>query len=499
MDRESLRQQLETMWAEVHDLSRVVYLLEWDQETCLPSAGRPERAAQLGTVVALRHRAITQPKLGEVIAEILATEPADSELAVQAARAKWEVDRAVRVPESLARAIAEAQSRGATIWKDARRDANFAHFAPALSTLVELRREEADAIRPDGPRYDALLDGYEPGMTESELVPLFAHLRDALVPLVETVREASPIDQSPLRGDYPMAGQRSFSMAMAEACGFDFNAGRLDAATHPFCVGIGTGDTRLTWRWEDDDFRPGLFGVLHETGHGIYDQNLPAAHARTPIGDAVSLGIHESQSRLWENHVGRNESFWRWALPRLRETFPAADFTLDQLWPILHVVEPSLIRVEADETTYNLHIVIRFELERQLIGGTLEVADLPTAWNEAYHELLGIRPANDAEGVLQDIHWSAGMFGYFPTYTLGTMAAAQLYAAADRDLGDLDVKMAQGDLAPLFDWLNDKIYRHGSRYAAGQLIERATGKALAADDLLDHLRRSAARAYDLTL
>jgi len=302
------------------------------------------------------------------------------------------------------------------------------------------------------------------------------------------------IEMAPVRGHFPAERQVDFGRRAATALGFRFDQGRLDPSTHPFCIGLAPTDVRMTYRLQEDDFRPCLFGILHEAGHGLYEQGLPEAWHRTPIGEPASLGVHESQSRLWENHVGRSRGFWRWAGPVFEETF-ATRLDLDALWRSLHTVEPSLIRVEADEATYNLHVVVRFEIERRLLRGEIPVADLPEAWNRLYEETLGIRPPDDAAGVLQDIHWSQGSFGYFPTYTLGTMTAAQLFAAAQAELGDLEEAFAEGDFAPLLVWLRENVHAHGSRYRAAELVERVTGRPLAPDDLLDYLKRTIDEVY----
>jgi carboxypeptidase Taq len=498
--RPSPEPRLAELWGEIRDLQAAEELLDWDQETYMPPGGQQARGRTAATLAGLRHRRLTSPELQEVLAaceEAAAAGPEGEVLAAQVHSARLDVDRAVRLPESLVQALARARSSCGAAWRQAREAADFGLLAAELRRLVGLKREEAAALAPEGGLYDALLQQFEPGATQAQLVPLFADLRRRLVPLVEAVRQTGRvIDESPARGRFDRSGQLAFGRGLAEALGFDFEHGRIDASTHPFCLGVDRTDVRLTWRYQEDDFRPAVFGILHETGHGLYEQGLPERWDRTPLGRHVSLGVHESQSRLWENHVGRSRGFWRWALPRFRETFPgAAAPDLDALWAALHTVKPSLIRVEADEATYNLHIVIRFELERALIAGDLEVDDLPGAWNDLYRELLGLVPPDDALGVLQDIHWPQGMFGYFPTYTLGTLAAAQLFAAAERDLGDLEEAFARGELRPLLGWLREKIHRAGSRWPAPELIERATGRPLGADDLMTHLETHAAAVY----
>jgi carboxypeptidase Taq len=496
MNIENAERRLYALWGEIRDLHSVKDLLDWDQETYMPAGGVEARARMASTVAAIKHQRLISPELRDVLA-VCAEAPQGSVLAAQVRCAHLEVDRAVRMPESLVRALAEASAKGGASWQKARAASDFALFENDLRHLVELRRQEAAAMRDSGNAYDAMLHRFEPGATEASLVPLFRELRDALTPLVRSVAESgATVDESPASGDFPEDLQERFSRQLAAAIGFDFDVGRIDRSTHPFCVGINPTDVRMTWRCQANDFRSAVFGILHESGHGLYEQGLPAEWIRTPICDAISLGIHESQSRLWENHVGRSRGFWRWAFPRYREAFPDAPETdVESLWPLLHTVRPSLIRVEADEATYNLHVIVRFEIERKIFTGDLEVEELPAAWDDLYEELLGIRPGNAAEGVLQDVHWSQGMFGYFPTYTLGNVIAAQLYEAAARDLGDLEGLFAEGEFAPLLDWMRERIHRHGGRYTAAELVERATGKPLSADDLLAYLRRTTEEVY----
>jgi carboxypeptidase Taq len=496
MDIEKAERRLYALWGEIRDLRSAEDLLMWDQETYMPAGGVEARATTLATLAGIKHQRLTDPELGEVL-EVCAAAPQDSVLAAQVHSARHEVDRAVRVPEELERALAEAAARGSAAWQKARAAADFRLFEGELRRLVELKREEAAAIGPGGKAYDALLHRFEPGATAARLAPLFGELEEALKPLVqEVVASGVEVDESPARGRYTAQRQERFGRQLAAAIGFDFETGRLDGSTHPFCIGIDRRDVRMTWRCQTDDFRPALFGVLHESGHALYEQGLPAEWDRTPLAEAASYGVHESQSRLWENHVGRSRGFWRWAHPRYRKAFPGAPASeADTLWPLLHTVRPSLIRVEADETTYNLHIVARFEVEQALFDGRIEVEDLPAFWDDRHEELLGLRPADAAEGVLQDIHWSQGMFGYFPTYTLGTLMGAQLFAAAGRELGDLEAAFAEGEFRPLLDWLRDKVHRHGSRYQAPELVERATGRPLAAADLLAYLRGTAQEVY----
>ncbi|MCP3964682.1 MAG: carboxypeptidase M32 [bacterium] len=500
MDLSTAERRFRELWGDIRDLISVGDLLEWDQETQMPAGGVESRAKMVATLEGLKHRALNAPELHEALDTCAESAPEGSLLAAQVRSARLDVDRAVKVPASLTREIAEARVGGLETWRRAREAADFDLFAGHLEKLVELRRQEAAALDPGGNAYDAMLHLFEPGAKEADLEPLFADLREKLTPLVQAVIERAPqVDETPAAGDFPADRQHAFCRRLATAIGFDFDSGRLDLSTHPFCIGIARQDVRMTWRYDPRDFRSAVFGVLHESGHGLYEQGLPADQRGMPVGDAVSLGVHESQSRLWENHVGRSRGFWSWALPHYREAFPdAPEVDVDRMWPLLHTVRPSFIRVEADEATYNLHIAVRFEIERALLARKLEVRDLPEAWDDLYEQLLGIRPENAADGVLQDIHWAQGMFGYFPTYTLGTMAAAQLFAAAGRDLGDLEAMFAAGEFQPLLDWLRENVHRHGSRWQAPELIERATGSPLAADDLLAYLRQTTEEVYGVS-
>jgi carboxypeptidase Taq len=487
-------------WADIAALDHASGLLGWDQETYLPPKGRADRGHALAALAGLRHERLTDPALADAAERAAAHAEPGSVLEAHVREARRAITHATAVPESLARHLAEQESRSLAAWQAARAEDDFAAFEPELAEIVRLNREKAQALVAAGVAdrpYDAMLDQFEPGATEAQLVPIFETLRAELTPLVAAVADSGvTIDESPARGDFPRAAQQAFAHDIAEAIGYDLDAGRIDEAAHPFTSAFGIGDVRITWRFEPDDFRPGLLITMHEVGHALYEQGLDPALAHTPAGAAVSLGVHESQSRLWENQVGRSRSFWRWALPRWHRAFPdKADVDLEALWPALHPVRPSLIRVEADEVTYNLHIVARFEIERALFAGDVEAVDLPGLWDDTYEALLGLRAPSAADGVLQDIHWSMGAFGYFPTYTLGNLISAQVFSAAARDLGDLDAQFAQGEFAPLLGWLRDRIHRHGSLCSATDLVETATGAPPNAEAWLTHVRSLVADVY----
>ena len=491
-------------WADIAALGSAAAVLSWDQETQMPPKGQATRSHSLSVLAGLHHDKLTDPALLDAIdtAATAARASGDTALLDQTIAARRDVTRALAVPGDLARRTAELQSRALGIWQQARRDDDFAAFAPLLGEVVAITKERADALVDAGlgaTRYDALLDDYEPGATEEQLVPLFADLRSELTPLVKAVADSGvTVDESPARGAFSDHAQLELGRTVAAAIGYDFDAGRIDRSAHPFTTGFGQGDVRITWRSDPNDLRPGLFGIMHECGHAMYEQGLPDSYVRTPLGEAASLGIHESQSRLWENQVGRSREFWTWALPHLHEYLPeTAGVTLDGLFPALHTVTPSAVRVEADETTYNLHIIARFEMEQLLMAEAIEVEDLPEVWNSTYQELLGIRPPSDADGVMQDIHWAMGAFGYFPTYLLGNLIAAQLFDAATDAIDDLPGRIAVGDFAPLLDWLRANVHRHGRRLAAPEIVASATGRALSTEPFLAQLRDAATEIYGI--
>ncbi|MCU0708654.1 MAG: carboxypeptidase M32 [Pirellula sp.] len=476
-------------------LESTAAMLEWDEHTGMPVQAAEYRAEQLMLLSGMIHQRRTDPKIGEWLKALadssLASEP-NSPIGASIRCMRRDYDKHVRLPESLVKQIAKATSLGQQAWVLARKENAFQSFRPHLEEILSLRRQEADLLVDEGmTRYDALLDQYEEGARISTLSDLFSRLRDALVPLIH---EASLPKNQPhsscLAGLFDLDQQRSLSRWVAEQIGFDFSRGRLDETEHPFCTTLGPHDHRILTRYHSDSFSSGLFGVLHEAGHGMYEQGLPAEWYGTPAAAAASLGVHESQSRLWENHVGLSREFWQWCLPHAQERFTnLQQVTVPQMVKELNRVEPSLIRIEADEVTYNLHILIRFELEVDLINGSLSVADLPEEWNRKYQDYLGIMPTSDAVGVLQDVHWSAGLIGYFPTYTLGNMYAAMLFDAAERDIPDLKARIQIGSFLPLLEWLRDRIHVYGRRYAPMALIEKATGHSVTSQPLIDHLDR----------
>lgn len=478
-------------------------VLGWDERTCMPQHGSNHRAEQMALLARLGHEMLTAPRIGELLAQVEQSnlvKPPESDAGVIVRDMRRNYDRAVKLPARLVEELARVTTQAHQVWVKARRDNNFALFRPFLEQIVSLKREEAQAVGFKGVPYDALLDEYEPGATTREIADLFSALRGDLVPLVSAIAGSSRKPRKEiLEREYPVELQRIFGQSAAAAVGFDFEAGRLDVTTHPFCSGTGPGDCRITTRYNARHFNESFFGILHETGHGIYEQGLPRDQFGNALGSYCSLGIHESQSRFWENQVGRSRPFWEHFLPRARQTFlePLRDVTLDDWVFAINEVKPSFIRVEADEATYNMHIILRFEIEQALISGELKPADVPGVWNEKFRKSFGITPPDDRQGCLQDIHWSGGGIGYFPTYTLGNLYSAQFMEQARTDLPDLDDDFRQGEFGRLKGWLNEKIHRHGRRWWAGELCRRVTGRSLDHGPLIKYLRGKYAGLYGL--
>lgn len=484
-------------------LSSIESLLGWDERTMMPAAAGEYRAEQMTLLAGMIHRRQTDRQLGDWLGELAASPlaaDAHSDSGATIRELKREYDKKVKLPQLLVEEITRTSVLGQQAWVEARKQDDFRSLQPLLEKMVGLKRDEADALGYEECRYDALLDNYEPAARTSEVAKVLSALRDQLVPLVAAIKQSGRQPElGILERHYPTAAQREFGQRIAASFGFDFNRGRLDVTAHPFCTEAGPHDCRITTRYNERHFNEAFFGILHEAGHGMYEQGLPPDQYGLPTGVAISLGIHESQSRMWENLVGRSRAFWEYVYPLAVQEFPGAlnDVPLDAFYFAINDVRPSLIRVEADEVTYNLHILIRFELEQALINDGLRVADLPSAWNEKYRKYLGIEPPTDADGVLQDIHWSAGLFGYFATYSLGNLYAAQFFEQADRDCGGLAAEFARGQFKSLRQWLIEKIHAHGRRYTASQLIKRVTGSPMSHDALVRHLRTKFEPLYGL--
>jgi carboxypeptidase Taq len=483
---------------ELKDLSGIIGLATWDQETYMPKKADGARASQLSTLQGIYHERLVDPRLGEWLEAVT---PADADSKAMIRVLTLERDRAVKLPARLVKELALAQGDGASAWRAAREAKDFAPFKPALERLVSLRREQADAWGHDGERYDALLETYEPGMRVARLSPVLKALTQKLVPVVQKLFECPKPPSACVGKRFDQPAQWDFTLQLLKAMGFDLTAGRQDKSVHPFSGGTHPLDVRLTTRVNEDTPLPAIFGTIHEGGHGLYEQGFAETHYRTPLAAAPSMGLHESQSRLWENLVGRSRGFWSYFYPLLQVKFPAElkDVSAEAFYATVNTVSRSLIRVESDELTYNLHIVLRYELELELIRGNLAVEDLPEAWNAKMHELLGLNPANALEGVLQDIHWSGGDIGYFPTYTLGNLYSASIWKTAKEQLPGLEADIARGQLLGLREWLREKIHRQGFRYYAEDLVKHVTGHGLTDEDFMVHLKSKYGELYGVSL
>jgi carboxypeptidase Taq len=493
---------LKTRLAELSDLGRIGAILAWDQQTMMPPLGSASRAEQRSTLGRIFHERFTSDEVGRLIEAAEANgapEGSDDAELVRYARREWE--KARRIPTDLRAEITRASAMGVPAWMKAREASDFSLLVPALEHNLELRRRYIECFDGFDEPYDVLLDDFEEGMTTARVRDVLGRLRDRLVPLIAAIAErADEVDASLLHRHYPAAGQRAFVERMLGGVGFDRQAWRLDLTAHPFAVRPGVGDVRITTRWEEGDLASGLFAALHECGHGLYDSGVDPALDRSPLGRVqASMALHESQSRLWENVIGRSRPFWRHWFGPLRETFPEqlADTDAEGFYRAVNRVEPSLIRVEADEATYSLHIALRFELEQELLAERLAIADLPEAWNAGMREYLGVEVPDDARGVLQDIHWASGSFGYFPTYALGNVVAGQIWARLRAAVPDLDAQLAEGDAGPLRSWLEDNLYRHGRRRPPQETIERVCGGPMDPAPFVDYLTDKLGEIYGL--
>lgn len=501
--------ELSSEFRAIFDLGQVASLLVWDQQTMMPPGGAALRGQQLATVSGEIHRRIASERFAEILAEL----PSDGASAGPSGDAPGgltdeqlaEVRQARRIhgqeaniPAELVEAISEQTSRAQAVWVEARKDDDFGLFAPELERVFELRRRQADHLGWDAHPYDALHDLYEPGSTVAKVREVFAPVKIGIERLLAAIGDRE-VDDAMLHVEYDEAKQEQFAREAIMDFGYDFTRGRLDRADHPFAQALGRTDVRITTRYRRDYLPTALFGTMHEAGHAMYEQGISERYHRTPLGESVSLSVHESQSRLWENLIGRSRSFWEGRFPRLQELF--ADqldgVSVDAFTRAVNRVAPSLNRVEADEVTYNLHVMIRFELEVALLEGSLDVGDLPDAWNSKYAESLGVTPPDDARGCLQDIHWAVGLVGYFPTYTLGNLMSVQLFEAAQGAIDDLSGQVRRGEFAQLLAWLRENVHAHGSRYLPGDLLERATGSRLDAAPYLRYLDRKYSELYGL--
>ena len=483
---------------EIDDLAAAVKLLHWDQAVMMPPAGGPSRASAIATLQALLHERLTDPATGGLLEELAADESLDDDQRAHVRVFRRDYEKATKIPPELVKELAELEGLAYQAWTEARPASDFGILKPHLERMVELKKEEADALGWEGERYDALLDTYEPDMTTVEIEAMFAELGDGLRPLVEAVIEAAPPPPEFLTRTYDAAKQEAFSQWLVRTLAFDVNGGRLDTSPHPFTAHIAAGDVRQTTKADPRDLMMSIFATIHETGHALYEQGLPERLLGLPASRPASLGLHESQSRMWENQVGRSRAFTEFMLPHLKEHFPEELGMLapEDFYRGVNHPRRTLIRVTADELTYNLHVALRFEIEVALFRDELAVADLPDAWDAGMEKHLGIRPESHDDGVLQDMHWSMGALGYFPTYTLGNLYSAAFYAAARDDLPGLDDDLRAGDGTRLLSWLREKVHAHAYLRPAKEIGEDIIGGPLSARPLLDYLETKFKSLYD---
>ena len=496
-------QKLKDRMRQLSRLGEVAAIVSWDQNTYMPSGAANARAEQASTLSAFTHELFTSDLTGDLLAKSEADTVGmneDSDERRMLSNLRRDFDKATKLPADLVADLAHHSSIAQEIWISARKENSFASFAPALEKMFDLTRRQAECLGYKDHIYDALIDLYEPGARQAEVATMFADMKPSLVALNHAISESkNPVDDSILHRSFPVATQREFTLKAAAQFGYDLNHGRQDEAPHPFCTSFSRDDVRITTRFDPNFFSMAFYGTLHETGHALYEQGVPAEFEQTPIGGATSLGIHESQSRMWENMVGRSRSYAQFIFPQLQTAYPEAyrGSTSEAYYRAVNKVSPSLIRVEADEVTYNLHILLRFELECELLTEKLAIKDLPEAWNSRMEEYLGITPDSDANGCLQDVHWSCGLVGYFPTYSIGNLVSGQLWNSIKKVHSDIDAQFAKGEFANLLSWLRQNVHSKGSKYLPKELVEMATGEKLTSKYYMDYLQAKYKDIYSL--
>jgi carboxypeptidase Taq len=495
--------QFKTHLARINRLTQINALLDWDQQTYMPPGATAARAEQSATLSQLIHEMFTGEETGTLLAQCeaeLAGQDTDSDEVRLVAVARRHYDQQTKLPVELVAEIARHTAIAQDLWVRARARNDFDSFAPALAKMIELTRQKAEHLGYKAHIYDALIDQYEPGTTQSDVATMFAAMKPGLIALTQAIADsAHPVDAGLVHGNFPTDKQRALTLRIVESIGYDLKRGRQDETAHPFCTNFSRDDVRITTRFAPDYLSQAVYASMHEAGHAMYEQGSPAAYEATPLAGGASLGVHESQSRLWENLVGRSRAFSRYLFPQLQQTFPDTFATADveSYYRAVNKVQPSYIRVEADEVTYNLHILLRFELECDLLTGALSVEDLPDAWDAKMQEYLGITPPTDGAGCLQDIHWSIGLIGYFPTYSIGNLLSGQLWHTLNLTLPDLDVQIERGEFAPLLAWLREHVHGYGSKYLPRELVLKATGEPLNSRYYLDYLQAKYSDIYQL--
>ena len=497
--------ELKTRLASIHDLRMARAILGWDQHTKMPPKAGEIRAEQLGTLDHLSHELFISDDIGELLEKVGSEEEGLDPDSIEASLirvTRRDYEKAKRVPSDLRAELTRAGAIALSAWVEAREKSDFSIFLPYLKRNLELQHEYIACFEGLGyeTEYDVLLDDFDEGMKTSEVQTVLNELKRELIPFIAEIGERSDlVDDSSLRGKFPIEAQRSFALELLERIGFDHESWRLDPTVHPFAMSAATTDIRLTTRYDETDLGVSLFATIHEFGHGFYEANVDPALERTPLSQVSSMSLHESQSRMWENLVGRSLPFWRFFYPRLQAVFPKqfGNVDLDAYYRAINKVQPSLIRVEADEATYNLHVILRFELEQQMLSGELPLEDLPEAWNARMAEYLGIEVPDDARGVLQDVHWSGGAIGYFPTYSLGNVVSVQLWEQLRAEIPDLDSQLERGEFSELAGWLRENLHRHGRKYTSRETLERITGGGMDPGPYLRYLREKLGEIYGL--
>ncbi len=501
-DIKNIYRQLVRKLEERSRLGGVMGVMHWDQEVIMPQGAAESRAMQMAALAGVLHEKSVDPCLGGLINKLINSEP-DEFTGVEwctIREAKREFDLETKIPKELVQEIAELGSRGHQVWAKAREEDRFEDFAPILERFIILKSKWAEHAFPEMEPYDANLDIYERGMTMDRLSPIFENLKNELIPLIRSIKNSDmKPDDSFLEGDFPIDKQEALGNSISRDMGFNFDKGRMDVSVHPFCGGGHPTDVRITTRYRTENFIESLFAVIHETGHGLYEQGRMADSLDLPVSEPLTMAVHESQSLFWERMIAQGKSFSIRYLDKFKEVFP--DFlkgvSADSLFMAINVCRPSFIRVEADELTYPVHIILRYEIEKSLFDGTLKVEDLPDAWNDKMEEYLGLRPSTNTLGVLQDVHWSGGAFGYFPSYTLGAMYACQFYNKMIVDIKDIPERIEQGDLACIKTWLNENIHCQGRLYSPDQLAEKVTGQILEPDIFINYLKTKYNAIYGL--
>jgi carboxypeptidase Taq len=495
--------ELKKRLVELSHLSSALSVLHWDLEVNMPPKGAPLRAATISELSGMLHAkfiTIDHDNLLSDLKKKVDSEEETGDTAVIINNIWRDYIREKKLPGDFVREMAETTSRAQIEWIKARQQSNFKLFEPWLKKIVDLKRKEAKLIGYKESPYDALLDAHEPGMTTAEAAQILNDLKDFLVPFLKRIKASKKkINRKKLEGKFPIPDQKAFNELIAREIGFDLEAGKIDISAHPFTITFNPSDVRFTTRYDEHDLGVAIGSTIHEAGHGMYEQGLLAEHFGTPLSEAISLGVHESQSRLWENMVGKSPEFWNYMYAKLRKAFPKpfSKISVQEFYDALNLVTPSLIRVEADEVTYNLHIIIRFEIEKELIEGSIEVKDAPNVWNDKVKNYLGLKVPNNAEGILQDVHWSHGAFGYFPTYSFGTMYAAQFFATLEKDIPDIKKKISNGEFKSVLNWLRKKIHIHGKRFTADELSKEVTGESLNAQYFKDYITKKFSKIYNL--